>query len=128
MLFARFLFRKFNTLDDDPVIPPDILEKIRRYDWPGNIREMQNVILRYLATGTLQFLQMQPSAVEQEDEDPLSLEEALQQTRKKYIVRALKKTGGNKKEAAALLDLPLRTFQRYCSQLGLMRRLPLGHD
>ena len=128
VLFARFLFRKFKTLDDDPVIPPDILEKIRRYDWPGNIREMQNVILRYLATGTLQFLQMQPSAVEQEDEDPLSLEEALQQTRKKYIVRALKKTGGNKKEAAALLDLPLRTFQRYCSQLGLMRRLPLGHD
>lgn len=125
VLFARFLFRKFNTLDADPVIPPDILERIRRYDWPGNIREMQNVILRYLATGTLQFLHMQPSSVEQEDEEPLSLEEALQQTRKKYIVRALKKTGGNKKEAAALLDLPLRTFQRYCSQLGLMRRLPL---
>ena len=97
------------------------MEKLRRYDWPGNIREMQNVILRYLATGTLQFLQVQPSAIEQDP--PLSLKEALQKTKREYIVRALRMTNGNNKEAAALLDLPLRTFQRYCSQMGLIRRL-----
>ncbi len=128
VLFAKFLFRKFNTLDAEPVIPTDILEKLRRYDWPGNIREMQNVILRYLATGTLRFLQVQTSSREQENTEFLSLEEALQKTKRKYIVRALRRTNGNKKEAAALLDLPLRTFQRYCSQLGLMRHISFEED
>ena len=123
-LFAKFLFRKFNTLDTDPVIPPDVLEKLRRYDWPGNIREMQNVILRYLATGSLRFLQIQSETNEDTNPNDLDMEKALERTRRCYVVRALQRTGGNKKEAAALLGMPLRTFQRYCSQMGIVRRLP----
>jgi DNA-binding NtrC family response regulator len=37
------------------------------------------------------------------------------------IREALDKTGGNQRKAAELLQLPLRTFQRRVSQLGLTR-------
>ncbi len=131
---AKFFFRKFNTLDSEPVIPEDILKKFCQYEWPGNIREMQNVILRYLVTGEVQFFPMLSAKedvslkhVDLKDgalPKDFDLEKALLRTKKIYIVRALKHARGNKKEAAALLGLPLRTFQRYCSQLGLMRRLP----
>ena len=120
---AHFLFRKFSPLDTEPVIPEDILEKLRQYDWPGNIRELQNVILRYLATGSLQFLRIQAEQ-EREKTKQLSLEEALEETRRRYVIHALRKTGGNKKEAAELLHMPLRTFQRHCARMGLVRSLP----
>jgi transcriptional regulator with GAF, ATPase, and Fis domain len=57
-------------------------------------------------------------------EEELDMEKAVEKARRDCIVRALKRSHGNKKVAAQLLNMPLRTFQRYCAQLGLIRSLP----
>lgn len=124
---ARFFFQRYQGLDSKSALPNDVLNMMQKYDWPGNIRELQNVILRYLATGSLEILPLDPDNNKGEVND-FDIAKALQKTRRDYILRALKHTQGNKKKAAALLGMTLRNFQRYCAMMGLVRSLPKIED
>ncbi|MBH8609259.1 sigma-54-dependent Fis family transcriptional regulator [Thermoactinomyces sp. CICC 10521] len=104
-------------------IPGVIMEKIVEYDWPGNIRELFNVLerLRILSGGNTpdpslvehlfvhrkNIISRGPSCVKQEK--PLTFREELQ---KQEIIQALQKTGGNASLAAKLLNIPRSTFYR----------------
>ncbi len=86
------------------------LRKLERYPWPGNVREMENILARaaVLATGDV---------IEPEDldfttpidlTDDLSLETAV----KKHLVNVLRLTDGNRSEAARLLGVSRRYLQK----------------
>ncbi len=49
--FARQKNRDMN-LSEDPIIAMDAMERLKKYSWPGNIRELQNVIERALIVST----------------------------------------------------------------------------
>jgi DNA-binding NtrC family response regulator len=92
-------------------IAAEALEKLVAYDWPGNIRELANVIERAVVLGdgpelTVHHLPArvvgaQPPAVS----DELSYHDAVNSYRRELIVRALASAQGNRAAAAKALNL-----------------------
>jgi len=108
----------------------DALEMLCNYDWPGNVRELENLVERlvilknsgmispedlpdkYLAGGSR--VQVQVAAIPAENqllpEEGICLNSAVEQFENNLIMQALARTGGNKKEAATLLNLKRTTL------------------
>jgi DNA-binding NtrC family response regulator len=104
-------------------------EILRGYRWPGNVRQLKNVMERLvvLAPGdtlTPDLLPPEvfapPPATSPESGD-LPLKEAEEQFRRSYIARALARSGGNQTKAAALLGLQRTFLSRLLAELGLRR-------
>ena len=82
-----------------------------RYDFPGNIRELRNIIerLAVLSKGPMLDAVHLPAEVRQNDqfvtESNLTLSKALSRTERQCIEMALQKTNGNKTEAAKILGI-----------------------
>jgi DNA-binding NtrC family response regulator len=84
-------------------------QALEAYDWPGNIRELQNVIERavILAAGEIDEEQLN---IEMPSK-PLPGGGLLQKLERETIQKVLGETGGNRKAAARLLGVSLRTLQ-----------------
>jgi DNA-binding NtrC family response regulator len=99
-----------------------------RFDWPGNVRQLRNVVERavVLARGsriTVEDLPVQlrsPATVI--TGGSLDLRERVKKHEAELIVEALNRAGGNQKDAAALLNIPLRTLSRKLREHGIRRR------
>ncbi len=95
----------------------EILDTLKRYEFPGNIRELENIILHSVAeskNGQLITKIELPgstldSSIEEFDQKGLmTIEEAIQ----KHILRVLQYTNGNVQKAAVILGVSERTLQR----------------
>jgi len=105
-------------------ISPAAMEVLKSYDWPGNIRELENTIERaiLLAPGPIVEISDLPSKIltSASTGDPdvsvalpeggIDLRAAVEQFETKLIVDALARTGGNKNRAAQLLKLNRTTL------------------
>ncbi|MDD4844442.1 MAG: sigma 54-interacting transcriptional regulator [Anaerotignum sp.] len=88
----------------------DLLES---YQWPGNIRELENMIERafnYANSGELSMedferLRLKIIITENKQENSFTLRAAREEAEKLAVLRALKQTKGNKKKAADLLEI-----------------------
>jgi two-component system, NtrC family, response regulator PilR len=106
-------------------------EKLISYSWPGNARELENVIERTvaLAPGELidegdmslgQTLSVSPSSDAPElAAGGMDLEAHLESIERSLISQALDRCGGNKTEAARLLGLTFRSLRYRAEKLGL---------
>jgi DNA-binding NtrC family response regulator len=127
------LARHFLALQEGPrAIDSAVLARLEAYDWPGNVRELRNVIARAaaLAQGPCIELHDLPDALREPASarlsasgfyprpssgartDPRALRDHLRTVEQDELRRALSQSGGNQRRAAALLGLPLRTFER----------------
>jgi DNA-binding NtrC family response regulator len=97
----------------------DALEELVRYDWPGNVRELQNVIERCFALGSGDTIDRDalpghlravtdPAAPLPFGDDVPSLEA----TERALILAALRKSGGNKNQAARILGIDRQRLYR----------------
>ncbi|MCO5385015.1 sigma 54-interacting transcriptional regulator [Desulfosporosinus sp.] len=117
-----------------PTLDPEIMLNFLRYDWPGNIRELRNVIerLAILAEGTILNAQYLPSNLSPfnsgipSSTTPLTSEIMRRNLRTgensgevKHIAFTLKKTNGNKTAAAKLLGISRGTLYYKLKQYGL---------
>ncbi len=103
-------------------IAPEVFRKLKAYDWPGNIRELQNVMARAVINLdrrdqliTEEHLIMPTAALitePVESKEPLSgsLKELHQTWEKKVVKTALSEADGNKAEAARILDISIRNL------------------
>jgi two-component system response regulator PilR (NtrC family) len=91
------------------------------YHWPGNIRELQNVIQRAVALTTSKEITVEdifreqtfPPALKKEEDIPpegIDLDEKIAQVERDLIVKALEKTGRDCTKAAKLLNISLRSL------------------
>ena len=109
---ADFFLGKATETDSTKSFSQASLEKLDAYSWPGNIRELKNVVDRafIVAKGQLidgddiRFLTQTESTVKTESES-LDLHLAVAQLERKLIVRALAETEGNRSEAARKLGI-----------------------
>lgn len=98
---------------EPPQFSPDALALLMSYDYPGNVRELQNLVegAVSLAEGSidLELVQSLISAPAQAA-SPQALD--LASAEKRHIARVLRMAGGNKTRAAQLLGVDRRTLQR----------------
>ncbi len=92
---------------------PEALTEMKGYDWPGNIRELQNmvercVILRQSLAIGASDLKLKPMNTCSETEIPEIPDHgiSLESMEKGLVLKALQKSGGNRSEAARLLHIP----------------------
>jgi len=91
------------------------------YRWPGNIRELQNVIERavILAHGEIGASLLNLEGVEERKGGIPPREGALQSSERETIRRVLSEVGGNRKRAAQVLGISLRSLQYRIKEYGL---------
>jgi two-component system response regulator AtoC len=95
---------------------PAVLRALQRYSWPGNVRELENVIERAMVMAggrTIGVEDLPPAFQETQtqtspllaDDGTLSIKEASRRLERELIRRALEQTGGNRTQAARLLEI-----------------------
>lgn len=125
-LFNRTRQRSLNA------IAPDAMQLLLQYQWPGNIRELENLIERLAilkGNGTIEIadlperyrkapIQSDPSHVEI-PESGVDFNSAVDAYENALIIRALQKTGWNRNQAALLLRLNRTTLVEKIKKKGL---------
>ena len=107
-------------------ITDDAFDLLTAYAWPGNIRELKNVIRRAVLLNGTDIISKDEIATlirgaESGGQGPpfLSLRDAVRETEKIKIREALDITGGNKTKAAELLEISYRTLFEKLKDYGL---------
>jgi two-component system NtrC family response regulator len=103
-------------------VADDFLEKLSLYSWPGNIRELKNVIERavILADGDTLTVDSLPPEIQliQEKKSTMSAF-SMASVEKLHIQKVLNHTQGNKSEAARLLEIGIATLYRKIEEYKL---------
>jgi formate hydrogenlyase transcriptional activator len=138
LLVLHFL-QQFSRVNNRVIdtIPSETMEALVRYDWPGNIRELQNVIERAViiskgpvlnvALGELQRDRIQSASQAAPIGTPTDLENlqsVLEETERTHILRAIEASNGlitGPNGAAARLGIKRSTLQLRMQKLGIRR-------
>ncbi|WP_035055931.1 sigma-54-dependent transcriptional regulator [Andreprevotia chitinilytica] len=128
-LIARSVLAKLARQNGmtEPVFDPVALQALLRYEFPGNVRELENMLERALAlsdgeTIRQDDLQLNPSGSEplgSADDGVGTLQDYLDRVEKQAILEALEKTGGNRTQAAKLLGVTFRSMRYRMERLGM---------
>ncbi len=108
------------------------MDLLDAYEWPGNIRELENVIERAVALEKNQTILPEslpehiakriakgPAAAGLLPESGFNLEEHVEGLEKEYITQALARAGGVQVKAAELLGMSFRSFRYYAKKYNL---------
>lgn len=136
-LISQYLLNQYNEFYDRNVnmIEHEAIELLKMRDWPGNVRELENVLSRALINlnekeeklsvedveGALRG-QDKPRSKKNDAlqmDFPENLNDAIKETEKYCLLRAIKRHDGDKNKAANDLGIPLRTLYYKCKNLGI---------
>lgn len=106
-----------------PLIHPKALDLLTRYNWPGNIRELQNLMERLVVlniTGEIrpEDLPHEVGGTKSERMIKVPLGVPLKKVERMLFEETLRSTNGDKKVAARLLGVHPRTIYRYLEQVS----------
>lgn len=128
---TNFFIKKFTNKFGTKVkgITTELKKYLLDYNWPGNIRELENLIEKLITLETNEYLttkyirnesindfeEIKSELSVQINNDeiifPVELDKIVEDIEKKYIKLALEKTNGKKQEAATLLGITFRAFR-----------------
>jgi len=103
-----------------------VLEYLMRYEYPGNIRELENLIEQGVALaleGVIQLDDIIPPEMRngmKEEKSPRSLQEVVDRAEREAIENVLREVEGNKEKAAELLGLSSTTLWRKMKRLEVV--------
>lgn len=129
--FLKFYSQSFN-LHASPM-SSHVTQLLIRYDWPGNIRELENIIKRYVILGSEEAItgdltSQSPMTLSPKmlDGDSVSLKDitrqAVQELERKIILQVLQANHWNRKQAARKLKISYRALLYKIRQAGLPSR------
>jgi formate hydrogenlyase transcriptional activator len=129
-LLTRFFVQKYAGRMNRSIesIPASVMEALARYDWPGNIRELQNVIERsvLLTTGSALRLAMPEVIGKRQPPAPAAIGAELSEAaEREAIIRALREAQGivgGPNGAAARLGLKRTTLYSRMQKLNISRQ------
>ena len=98
-------------------ITPEALAILNRYDWPGNIRELENIIQRaiIMCDGTIEVEHL-PNSLKFNINFPEEELLPLKEMEKRYIQKVLNATDNNKTKAAEILGIDRKTIRQKLSE------------
>lgn len=116
--YADHFREEANTELDKSVkyITQEAMERLEQYSWPGNLRELRNVIRRSVLFSLSDEITVENLPVLKESIEEISNNDAdialfyKSENEKEKIITALKKTNGNKSKAAILLNIDRKTL------------------
>ena len=137
VLAAHFV-RKFAGKHGKPIarIDGEAMRALLAYDYPGNVRELENILERATIMETKNVISLaslppgltkivtsvQVPGLSYQDEIPedgVFLDTEMDRLEKSYIEKALEKAGGNRTEAAKLLNISLRSIRYRLQKHGI---------
>ena len=134
-LLVEHFIRKFSAEHGRPVAgaTPELMSALMAYHFPGNVRELENMIERAVTLSTSDQLALDAfpdlaglrgitpgtPALDHLPDDGLDLERHLEDYERTILIKALEKTNGNRTEAARLLRVSFRSMRYRLSKLGI---------
>lgn len=139
LLVRHFMARSAGADAPLPKISPEALQLLINFDFPGNIRELENTIERAIVLGGNAILPEHlpdeilnfssgnrptptPASSDEETEIlllPIDLERELEKIERRFLTEALEQSGGIKKHAAEMLGLNFRSFRYRLKKYGM---------
>jgi transcriptional regulator with PAS, ATPase and Fis domain len=134
-LLCNNFLEKYRDRYQSPVqqFPKELMEAFFRYDWPGNVRQLENIVKRYLilpdADISSELRNASPDAVAQPIPPVnVSLKEvaghAAEMAEKEVVLRMLEETGWNRKESARRLRISYKALRNKLKKWQLVRERP----
>ena len=127
-LLASYFLKVFSEKHGKTVrLSADAVEAMKRYSWPGNVRELRNMLERVITfndTGVIQVDELEFGDSGEAGEEVAAVAPAgvsgnsLDQMEKDHIIKVLKETGGNKKKAAEILGISVRTLHNRLTEFA----------
>ena len=115
LLFANFFLDQANKELDKHLIGFDTKasQALMNYHWPGNLRQMKNIVKRATLLAKSSFitlLELGTELLETPASSNTSIALRNEETEKEHILEALRQTGNNKSKAAQLLNIDRKTL------------------
>jgi len=124
LLVEHFLQKSAAKMRRRVELGEGVLDYLRRYDYPGNIRELENLIEQGVALaidGVVRLDDIIPPEMQSDlrpkDEPPRSLQEVVDRAEREAITAVLQEVEGNKERAAEMLGLSSTTLWRKMKRL-----------
>ena len=99
------------------------VEALARYDWPGNVREIQNVLaalaVRSARRGVVPPAALPPMFGEHREEDSWRLDQARRTFEERFVRAALVRSGGHRARAASELGVSRQGLTKLMTRLGI---------
>ena len=132
-LLSQYFLEYYRALYNSsvPPLPPEVLKRLQAYHWPGNIRQLENVIRRFVVLGTFDVLweselikgQERHIHLEWDVNGSVPLREvtrkAVRQIERESILKALYHSRWNRKQAARILKISYRALLYKLKNMGL---------
>lgn len=122
---VKHFLKKFDA-PRDVSFSPKALDLLNKYHWPGNIREMQNIVERCIILRKQNVIEPEDLQLIDQKPAPSHLNPvipdqgiALEDIEKSYIVKALEKANQNQSKAARLLKIPRHVLLYRIEKYGL---------
>jgi two-component system response regulator HydG len=124
MVFADYFLEKANQQLNKEIIgfSPEVVDIFQKYNWPGNLRELQNCIKRATLLSRGDFIESDVLPAEFFQVQKQSTNNgsfSLSENEKEAIIHALSKAQNNKSEAAKLLKITRKTLYNKLKQYNI---------
>ena len=106
-------------------IGSEVMDRLMNYNWPGNIRELKNLIESMVVmstSGKIELADLPVNMIDMESTQPANVVHAgmsMEEIEKEAIRKTLEETNGNRTRAAEILKIGLRTLHRKIQKYGL---------
>jgi len=132
---ARHFARLYATAGTEPVLTAEFLARLQQHPWPGNVRQLANLMRRAVAlsAGEIGVEVIEPELSRNLGAPATPLDQlhagvSLEAVEKRLLEVTLDATGGNRSRAAAMLGVSLRTVRNKIRGYGLPPKRSYAHD
>jgi len=125
LLASHFLDKHAGNRKKTPRLSPEVIERLMRYEYPGNIRELENIVQRALIMCDGDVIEPRHLLDDLREETVLPMRRVgqgwptLEEHEKSYILDVLDEVEGNKSKAARMLGIDRVSLWRKIKRYGL---------
>ncbi len=128
LYYLKYYADKFS--EHEKYISPKAMDVLKNYEWPGNIRELENVILRAMINSSSDEIKVQdlPNELKRKEnftnyklflaKKKIEKEKLYRHIQKQFVSSILKRTNGNISKAAELAEMDRRLLQNMIKEIN----------